>query len=105
MKRLILICLLFFIASCKTTRIGYVDDVYYSNPRYFFDDLNYRHNWFMERQMFPQFYYGYPYVPFDLLIQQPDINRAPRKVLTPPKQNTTKPNPSTAPVRKFNNKN
>jgi hypothetical protein len=56
----------------------------------------------MERQIFPQFYYGYPYVPFDLLISQPGIHRAPRKVNTPKQTN---PKPNTAPIRKFDNKN
>jgi len=102
MKKIILFFFVLLFASCETTKIGYSDDVYYSSPIIYLNEFNHYRNWYLERQIFPQFYYGYPYVPFDLLINQPGIDRTPRRVNTP-KQSTPKSN--TAPIRKFDNKN
>jgi hypothetical protein len=111
MKKYVLLFLLLMNIGCSTTKKYYSDDVYYSNPIDFFNEYNLHRNWYMERNIFPQFYYGYPYVPFDLLISQPGISRAPRKVNTP-KQNNSKqdnqkqniPNQNSSPIRKFDNK-
>jgi hypothetical protein len=87
MKKYILFIFLLVNVGCVTTKEYYPDDVYYSNPRNIFEEYNYRNQMFWERQFFPQFYYGYPYVPFDFLIQQPYIKKEPRKVYTPKQPN------------------
>jgi hypothetical protein len=108
MKKYVLFFFVLIIMGCSTTKEYYSDDVYYSNPKGFIDEYNYWYHNYIERQIFPQFYYGYPYIPFDLLIQQPNIRREPRKIHIPnqpnrPSQSNQKNNNS--PIRKFDNKN
>jgi len=92
--------------GCSTTKKNYSDDVYYSNPIDFIDDYLIYRNLYLEKSIFPQFYYGYPYVPFELLISQPGITRTPRKVITPKKNNSKQniPNQNSSSIRKFDNK-
>jgi hypothetical protein len=96
--KLILIIILLFLIGCKTPLIGYVDDVYYSNPR--LSPYRTYPNYYIAPYQFNRYYPQDPWLNHRIQIYIQPKNNQPRIVdLNKPKSPIE--NKSSAPVRKF----